>query len=172
MGGAIAIHMAKNKHSWPLLGISVTSIHTDAPQQVTEAWNSIPAEAVIPFSKEQRIQFMYGPEGSYDPAVVDDAEVSADLIPVAELLEVVGPWTTDFAGLASKVAVPVHYALADTEALWISTDENVHSFAAAFTASPSVTAERVVGSGHNLDHHNNSAELHERQLEFARSVAR
>jgi pimeloyl-ACP methyl ester carboxylesterase len=172
MGGAIAIHMASNEHSWPLLGISATSIHTDAPQQVTDAWNSIPAEAVIPFSKEQRIQFMYGPEGSYDPAVVDDAEVSADLIPVAELLEVVGPWTTDFAGLAAKVAVPVHYALADTEALWISTDDNVHSFAAAFAASPSVTSERVIGSGHNLDHHNNSAEFHARQLDFARTASR
>jgi pimeloyl-ACP methyl ester carboxylesterase len=171
MGGAIAIHMASQTHSWPLLGISATSIHTDAPDQVTEAWNSIPADAIIPFSKEQRIQFMYGPEGSYDPAVVDDAEVATDLIPVAELLEVVGPWTTEFAALASTVTVPVHYALAENEALWVSTDNNVSAFRDSFTASPSVTSERVLGSGHNLDHHNSSAEFHARQLQFARTAA-
>lgn len=170
MGGAIAIHIASHKHSWPLLGISATSIHTEAPEQVTQAWNSIPADATIPFSKEQRIQFMYGPEGSYDPVVVDDAEVSADMIPVAELLEVVGRWTTDFPSLAAEVTVPVHYALAEHEALWISTDANVAAFGNAFTASPQVTAERVSGAGHNLDHHHNSADIHARQLEFARSL--
>jgi pimeloyl-ACP methyl ester carboxylesterase len=171
MGGAIAIHMAGQQHSWPLRGISATSIHTDAPEQVTQAWNSIPADATIPFSKEQRIQFMYGPAGTWDPQVVDDAEVSTDPIPVAELLEVVGSWTTDFARLASEVTVPVHYALAEHEGLWISTDEGVQAFAAEFTASPSVTAERVSASGHNLDHHHISAEFHDRQLAFARTVS-
>lgn len=171
MGGAIAIHMAGQPHPWPLLGISATSIHTDAPEAVTQAWNSAPADASIPFSKEQRIQFMYGPDGTYDPAVVDDAEVSTDLVPVAELLEVVGRWTTDFPGLASLVTVPVHYALAEHEQLWISTDEGVKAFADAFTASPSVTAERVIGSGHNLDHHRDFAAFHARQLDFVRSVS-
>lgn len=172
MGGAIAIHIASQKQDWPLLGISATSIHTDAPEQVTQAWNSMPPEASIPFAKEQRVQFMYGPEGSYDPAVVDAAEVSADLIPVAELLEVVGRWTTDFADLAPQVTVPVHYALAENESLWNSTDENVKRFGEAFTASPSVTTERVLGSGHNLDHHTNSAAFHSRQLDFAKTVSR
>lgn len=170
IGGAIAIHVAGLQHTWPLLGISATSIHTDAPEHVTQAWNSIPADATIPFSKEQRIQFMYGPEGTWDPEVVDHAEVSTDVIPVAELLEVVGRWTTDFAELASRVTVPIHYALAELEALWISTDEGVQAFAAAFTSSPSVDSERVGGSGHNLDHHHTSAEFHERQLAFAGAV--
>jgi pimeloyl-ACP methyl ester carboxylesterase len=171
MGGAIAVHIASRNHSWPLLGISITSIHTDAPPQVTGAWNSIPADAHIPFSKEQRLQYMYGPEGTFDPAVVDAAEASTDLIPVAELREVVGGWTTDFQGLAATVTVPVHYALAEHEQLWLSSDENVRAFGAAFTASPSVSVERVMGSGHNLDHHASSAHFHERQLDFARSVA-
>ena len=171
MGGAIAIHMAGQQHSWPLLGISATSIHTDAPDAVTQAWNSVPADATIPFSKEQRIQFMYGPEGTWDPEVVDDAEVATDMIPVAELREVVGGWTTDFSGLASAVTVPLHYALAEHEGLWISTDDGVRAFGDAFSASPSVTAERVSGTGHNIDHHHVSADFHARQLAFARTVS-
>ena len=171
MGGAIAIHMAGQKHSWPLLGVSATSIHIDAPEQVTEAWNSIPADAIVPFSKEQRLQFMYGPEGTFDPDVVDAAEISTDPIPVAELLEVVGRWITDFPDLAASVKVPVHYALAEHEQLWISTDDNVRTFSEAFTSAPSITAERVLGSGHNLDHHSGSQPFHQRQLEFARTVS-
>lgn len=170
MGGAIAIHMAGQKHSWPLLGISATSIHTDAPAAVTAAWNSIPAEAIIPFSREQRVQFMYGPEGTYDPAVVDAAGKSTDMIPVAELLEVVGRWITDFPGLAAAVKVPVHYALAEHEQLWVSTDANVSAFGKAFAASPKVVATRVMGSGHNLDHHTSSPTFHKSQLDFARSL--
>jgi pimeloyl-ACP methyl ester carboxylesterase len=171
IGGAIAIHMASQRHDWPLLGISVTSVHFDAPDAVRDAWNSMPPGISIPFSAEQRVQFMYGPEDTYDPAVVGAAEISTDLIPVAELLEVVGSWTSDFPVLAASVKVPVHYALAENEALWNSTDENVKSFGDSFTSSPSVTAERVLVSGHNLDHHKNSPEFHARQLAFAGSLS-
>lgn len=170
MGGAIAIHMAAQKNSWPLLGISPTSIHTVAPKHVTEAWNAAPAGISIPFSKEQRLQFMYGPAGTFDPGVVDAAESSGDPIPVAELVEVVGRWITDFPGIAAAVTVPVHYALAEHDQLWISTDDNVRAFSKAFTSAPYVKAERVLGSGHNLDHHNISQAFHQSQLEFARTL--
>lgn len=171
IGGAIAVHMAGRSPSWPLLGISITSVHTDAPDAVKAAWNSMPPDISIPFTREQRVQFMYGPEGTYDPDVVDAAEISADMVPVAELLEIVDGWVSDFPRLAAAVRVPVHYALADNEALWISTDDNVKKFGDAFTNSPSVVAERVTGSGHNLDHHRASPALHARQLEFAASLA-
>ena len=167
IGGAVAIHLASQKHDWPLLGVSVTSIHIDTPDAVRDAWNSMPAGISIPFSREQRVQFMYGPESTYEASVVDAAEVSADLIPVAELLEVVGVWIAEFPTLAAAVTVPVHYALAENEALWNSNDENVRLFAGHFTDSPAVTAERVMSSGHNLDHHRNSPEFHARQLAFA-----
>ena len=171
MGGAIALHIAANERSWPLLGVSVSSIHTDAPEPVTQAWNSFPADAIIEFSTEQRLQFMYGPEGTFDPAVLQAAEVSCDPIPVAELLEVVGGWITDFPAIAARVDVPVHYALAEHEQLWISTDDNVREFADAFTLSPAVKAERVAGVGHNIDHHHGASDFHARQLDFATDPA-
>jgi pimeloyl-ACP methyl ester carboxylesterase len=166
MGGAIALHIASVPQTWPLLGVSITSIHYDAPEAVTQAWNSMPAGISIEFSPEQRVQFMYGQSGTHDPGVVQAAETSCAPIPVDELLEVVDGWIRDFPAVAEAIRVPVHYALAEQEQLWNSSDDNVSAFAAAFVNSPSVTAERVMDCGHNIDHHHASTEFHQRQLDW------
>lgn len=172
MGGAVALHIAASERSWPLLGVSITGIHTDAPEVVAAAWASIPDGIEVAFSDDQRVQFMYGPADSYDPTVVGAAAPSAEKIPVEELREVVDGWITDFAELAPRVDVPVHYALTEHDHLWNSTAENVASFGAAFTGAPSVLTEHVPGVGHNIDHHHGSDAFHARQLDFAAEVAK
>jgi hypothetical protein len=52
----------------------------------------MPADISIEFSQQQRVQFMYGPPGTYEPSVVEAAAIASAPIPVAELLEVVGGW--------------------------------------------------------------------------------
>ena len=61
----------------------------------------MPADISIEFTAEQRIQFMYGPVGTYEPSVVTAAAVACSPIPVAELLEVVGGWIHDFPSIAA-----------------------------------------------------------------------
>ena len=171
MGGAIAAHMASRPRPYPLLGIAISAIHTDAPEGVKQAWNSMPADISIEFNDEQRIQFMYGPEGTYDPTVVQAATPACSPIPVAELLEVVDGWITDFPNLAPAVDVPVHYGLAEHEQLWNSSQDNVDAFAAAFTAAPAVSAHYVLGSGHNIDHHYRGADYRTNVLDWAQALA-
>jgi pimeloyl-ACP methyl ester carboxylesterase len=171
MGGAIAVHVASSPRSWPLLGIAISAIHDDAPEQVKQAWNSMPADLSIEFNDEQRIQFMYGPEGTYDPAVVRAAAPGCSPIPVAELLEVVDGWISDFPKIAADVDVPVHYALAEHEQLWNSSQSNVEAFAAAFTAAPRVSAHYVLGSGHNIDHHYVGADFRDGLLDWAQATS-
>jgi hypothetical protein len=96
---------------------------------------------------------MYGPAGTYEPSVVEAATIASSPIPVAELLEVVGGWIADFPAVAAAVDVPVHYGLAEHEQLWHSGPAKVDEFAAAFTASPDVSAHHLAGVGHNIDHH-------------------
>jgi pimeloyl-ACP methyl ester carboxylesterase len=153
MGGAVAAHIASQPRTWPLLGIAISSIHYDAPEAVTQAWNSMPADISIEFTEQQRVQFMYGPAGTYEPSVVEAATIASSPIPVAELLEVVGGWIADFPAVAAAVDVPVHYGLAEHEQLWHSGPAKVDEFAAAFTASPDVSAHHLAGVGHNIDHH-------------------
>ena len=170
MGGAVAFHIASHTHSWPLLGVSATAIHVEAPDVVLEAWDAVPDGVVVEFTHEMRLMFMYGPEGTFEPEILDLALKASEEIPVEELREVVGGWITDFPAIAAAVEVPVHYGLAEHENLWISTPESVRSFGAAFTSSPRVDTEHVKGVGHNIDHHLGSHAFHQRQLDFAESV--
>jgi pimeloyl-ACP methyl ester carboxylesterase len=170
MGGAVAFHIASRAHDWPLLGVSATAIHVEAPDVVLEAWDAVPDGVVVEFTHEMRLMFMYGPEGTFEPDVLDLAMKASEPIPVEELREVVGGWITDFPGIAARVEVPVHYGLAEHENLWTSTPESVRSFGDAFTRSPRVDAEHVKGVGHNIDHHLDSAAFHQRQLDFADAV--
>jgi pimeloyl-ACP methyl ester carboxylesterase len=167
MGGAIAMHIASRPRPWPLLGIAISAIHYDAPEAVTQAWNSMPADISIEFSAEQRIQFMYGPAETYDRSVVAAASAASSPIPVAELLEVVDGWIRDFPGIAAAVDVPVHYGLSEHEQLWISSPAGVDAFAAAFTGAPSVSAHQVPGAGHNIDHHHAGSQYRHDVLDWA-----
>lgn len=170
MGGAIALHMAARPVSWPLLGVSATAIHVDAPDGVAQAWNAIPDGAMVDFSDEQRVQFMYGPSDSYDAGVLGAAAKAAEGIPVEELREVVDGWIIDFDGIAATIEVPVHYALAEHDHLWVASPENVRGFTESFTRSAAASGEFVEGVGHNIDHHQDSAAFHQRQLDFAESL--
>ena len=167
MGGAIAVHIASRPRPWPLLGIAISAIHYDAPEAVTQAWNSMPADISIEFSAEQRVQFMYGPTETYDGSVVAAAAAASSPIPVAELLEVVDGWIRDFSAIAAAVDVPVHYGLSEHEQLWISSPAGVDAFAAAFTGAPSVSAHQVLGVGHNIDHHHAGRQYRHDVLDWA-----
>lgn len=167
IGGAIAMHIASQPRPWPLLGIAISAIHYDAPEAVTQAWNSMPADITIEFSPEQRVQFMYGPTETYDVSVVAAASAASSPIPVAELLEVVDGWIRDFPGIAAAVDVPVHYGLSEHEQLWISSPVGVDSFAASLTGAPSVSAHHVPGVGHNIDHHHAGGQYRDDVLDWA-----
>lgn len=170
MGAAIAVHLASSPRPWPLLGIAISAIHIDAPHEVTSAWDSMPAGISIEFQDEQRVQFMYGPPDTYDPAVVGAAAPACSPIPVAELVEVVHGWITDFPALAARVDVPVHYTLAEHDHLWIPTAQSVDAFAGAFTASPTVSAHLLPDTGHNIDHHHTGARYRADVLDWAQKL--
>ncbi|MCX4408357.1 MULTISPECIES: alpha/beta fold hydrolase [unclassified Streptomyces] len=169
IGGAIALHLAAGDRTWPLLGVSVTGIH-DESQRSNEALKSEPPASSMEFSREHLLQFMYGPEDTYDPSVLGIAKHAESPVPIAELVEVAGQWCMDFAGIAARIEVPLHYGLAEHEGFWHSSDESVAAFGNAFTAAPSVTARRILGGGHNIDHHYVGAAFHKEQLDFAKGL--
>ncbi|MEU3617017.1 alpha/beta hydrolase family protein [Streptomyces sp. NPDC006872] len=169
IGGAIALHLAAGDRTWPLLGVSVSGIHHES-QRSNEALKSESPTSSLEFSREHLLRFMYGPEGTYDPGVLDIAKHAESAVPIAELVEVAGQWCTDFADVAARIEVPVHYGLAEHEGFWHSSDESVAAFRDSFTAAPSVTARRILGGGHNIDHHHVGATFHKEQLDFAKGL--
>jgi pimeloyl-ACP methyl ester carboxylesterase len=166
IGGAIALIIAARRPSWPLLGVSVSGIGNILPPGIADAWNSMPG-GPVEFTTDQRRQFMYGPDWTFDPDVIAAAEVSAAPIPLEELLEVVGGWIAAFPEVAAAVTAPVQYALAEYDALWSATTETVAGFAERFTDAPAIEASLFRAAGHNIDHHRVGRALHLSQLAFA-----
>ncbi|MBK5305403.1 MAG: alpha/beta fold hydrolase [Frankiaceae bacterium] len=167
IGGAIAMHVAASRPTWPLLGLTISGIHDVAPAHVRQAWDSMPPGQPVNFVVEQRRMFFYGPDWTIDPGIVEAAEISAAPIPLAELLEVVGGWTEVAGGLAAKIDVPVQYHAFEFEQLWTIDAATVQSFASYFTSSTYVSAELLTGTGHDADHHRLGLAFQLRQLAFA-----
>lgn len=172
IGGAIAMHVAARHPSWPLLGLAVSGIHDVAPAHVRGAWNSMPAGQPVVLSPEQRRQFFYGPDWTIEPGIVERAAGSTSPVPLAELLEVVGGWTEDAAGVAARVQVPVYYVAFEFEQLWTIDESTVQDFTAYFDGAPVVHAELMSATGHLGDHHRSGLVLQLRQLAFALECAR
>ncbi|GAA5153703.1 alpha/beta fold hydrolase [Amycolatopsis dongchuanensis] len=167
IGSAIAVHLAARHPRWPLLGISLHGIGDRSPAHIVDAWHAIPAGAPMELPAEQRRALLYGPAGTVDAGVVEAAKASVEPLPLAEMLEIVGEWPEDVAGLAAAVTVPVQYTLAEYDGLWVVDENRVETFAGYFTSAPWVDARLQAGAGHNLDHHRLSRALHLRQLAFA-----
>ncbi len=110
---------------------------------------------------------MYGPETTFDPQVVDAAEISTAPMPGEEVLEVIGGWVESFPAIAAEVRVPVQYVASEHDALWVIDPNTVAAFAARFSKSPFVEADLFRHVGHNIDHHLLGSALHLDQLAFA-----
>src|SRR2546423_1836926 len=79
-----------------------------------------------------------GPAGSWPADAVQAAHGSYALTPVRELIQA-PQWPDEhLPGLAPRITVPVHNALAEFDALWDSTPANVEQFAKLLTAAPFV----------------------------------
>jgi pimeloyl-ACP methyl ester carboxylesterase len=173
IGGSIGVHIAADPdRAWPLLGLSFSGVNEKSPDHVVAAWESVPAGVPVELATDQRRMFMYGPDGSFDPAVLDAAAPSAAAAPLPELLEIVQGWLTDVPVLAPLVDVPVHYTLAEHDALWLTDRDRVAAFAGRFTSAPFVESQLLEGSGHNIDHHHVGPAFHQDQLNFAERCAR
>ncbi len=171
IGGMIALTLAAEADEIPLWGVSATGmglvIPSGGPAEGLSAVASGQATDVIAFPAEQGDQVMFGPPWTYDPSVQSEAHESYSPAPAVELIAA-PRWSTEkLPELAPRVRVPVHNALAEFDALWDSSADNVAGFAALFTAAPFVDASVARGTGHSIDHHRLGRALHLRQLAFA-----
>jgi pimeloyl-ACP methyl ester carboxylesterase len=173
IGGAIGMDIAAGNagEAWPLLGIALSGVCERSPDPVVAVMQSVPAGQMVEMPAEQRRMFMYGPDGTFDPALLARPVNGEAPAPAAELLEIVSGWLDDFPRLLTQVRVPVHYTLAEFDQLWITDQSRVESFVGRLTSSPLVQAERLPGVGHNIDHHYAGATFQAGQLAFAARCA-
>ena len=168
IGGMIALMIVAGDRDFRLTGLSVTGmgavIRAGGP---AHALASLPPDETVDLPYDQRDQVMFGPAGTWTADAVAAAHGSYALTPVRELIQA-PQWPDEhLPGLAPRITVPVHNALAEFDALWDSTAANVEQFAKQLTAAPFVDASIARATGHSIDHHILGHALHLRQLAFA-----
>ena len=168
IGGMIAMMIAAGDVDFRLTGLSVTGmgavIRAGGPAY---ALASLPPDETVDLPYDQRDQVMFGPPGTWTAEAVQAAHGSYAPTPVRELIQA-PQWPDEhLPGLAPRITVPVHNALAEFDALWDSTPANVEHFAKLLTAAPFVDASIARATGHSIDHHILGHALHLRQLAFA-----
>ena len=168
IGGMIALMIAAGKMDFRLTGLSVTGMGAVIrPGGPAQALASLPPDETVDLPYDQRDQVMFGPDFTRSAEAVQAAHGSYAPVPVRELIQA-PQWPDDhLPGLAPRVKVPVHNALAEFDALWDSSPANVEQFAKLLTAAPYVDAGIARATGHSIDHHTLGHALHLRQLAFA-----
>ena len=171
IGGAVATKIAATPQSWPLLGLATSGCLVRVPAESAGAWAALPDIPMIDLPVPLKDQLMFGPPSTYDDAMPAASYPSNTPVPKAELLDITGAWIASRAEVCGQVTVPVHHRQGEFDHLWVTSQDEIDEFRAAFTAAPSVDAELQPGSGHCIDFHLPSGEFHRSQLQFALSVA-
>jgi pimeloyl-ACP methyl ester carboxylesterase len=157
IGGAVAVHLAARKPSWPLLGISITGISASVPPFLVQVWESLPAGDRIAFTPEASGTIRLAGAAEHEPAT-----------PTDDLLEVAKAWPDDLPRLAAEITVPVQYAIGERDKLWVVGETAAREIAALFPNAPYVDAQLLPGVGHAVEHDGVLGRSHQlRQLSFA-----
>ncbi|HEY0747090.1 MAG TPA: alpha/beta hydrolase [Steroidobacteraceae bacterium] len=171
IGAAIALGVAGNPGELPLLGIAVSGIGVRTPAAHSAMWNSLPDLPTVEMPAAVKDQLMFGPPGSFDPAVAAASHATDAPVPKAELIDIVGGWQAQAAAICSSVRVPVHYRQAEQDRLWIVDKDEVEAFARRFSAAPRVDAAMIRNTGHCMELHAVGPALQLQQLGFALQCA-
>jgi pimeloyl-ACP methyl ester carboxylesterase len=171
IGAAIALGVANNPGELPLLGVAVSGIGVRTPSAHSAMWNALPDLPTVEMPAAVKDQLMFGPPGSFDPAVAAASHAADAPVPKAELVDIVGEWQAQAAAVCSRVRVPVHYRQAEQDQLWIVDKDEVEAFARRFSAAPNVDAAMIRNTGHCMDLHAVGPALQLQQLGFALQCA-
>ena len=153
IGAAVAVHVAAQASSWPLLGLAVSGVGDVAGTSMVELFAQMPADVVVEFSLDQARPLLYGPDWTLNTSTLEDVAGLGVNYPSAYLIEITKRLPDDLPKIAAAVDVPLHYALAEFDGLWHVSQEGVDGFANHFGNAPFVDASLWRGTGHNIEHH-------------------
>ena len=171
IGAAIATSIAANPGQLPLLGLAISGVGLHTPEAFQQQFAATPDEPTMDFPIAMKDHVMFGPEGSFHPAMPKASHPANGPALRREIIDINTVWPAEVRNIVQRVRVPVHYRQAQIDRLWIVDEQEVQQFAKAFTHSLRVDAAMVRDSGHCMDFHRISAALQVQQLGFALQCA-
>ena len=171
IGGAIATKIAASSPAWPLIGLATSGCCVRVPEESKGAWASLPPIPMIDLPVPMKDQLMFGPPETINADMPAASYPSNTLVPKAELLDITGGWIEARAETCALVTVPVFHRMGEFDHLWITSQGEIDTYRAGFTAAVSVDAALQLGSGHCIDFHKSSGEFEDGELAFAKACA-
>ncbi|KPN46510.1 alpha/beta fold hydrolase [Mycobacterium intracellulare] len=153
IGAAVAVHVASQNTSWPLLGLAISGVGDVLAPVTIELFAQLPADQVVEFSLDAARPLLYGPDWTLHTTTLADVADLGVNYPSADLVEITNRWVEDLPKIAPAVDIPLHYALAEFDGLWAVSPQRVDTFAHHFSKAPFVDASLWRGTGHNIEHH-------------------
>jgi len=167
IGAAVAVHLASQKPSWPLLGLAISGVGDMVAPVTTELFGQLPSDLVVEFSLDIARPLLYGPDWTLNTSTLADVVGLGVNYPSADLVEITNRWVDDLPKIAPAVDIPLHYVLAEFDGLWAVSTERVDGFAHRFSNAPFIEASLWRGCGHNIEHHRLSEAYVRAVLTFA-----
>ena len=172
IGGAIACTIASEPDGLPIIGLAVSGVCMNTPAEHKPMWEQLPDIPIVEIPPEAKAQFMFGPQGSYEPDMpAISTRIAGSGAPKAELVDIVSTWSQNAPSTLAKIRMPVHYRQAELDHLWICGQQEVDSFARALDNAPRVDAAMMRSTGHCIDFHRVGRSLQLQQLAFALQCA-
>jgi len=153
MGGIAAVRMAADDTDGRIEAIAVSGLPLKfaGSMPVDRPLLSTDVEHLPPVDRDVRRMF-YGPDGMWDPAVLDYAYETQRPCPVAEFGDAV-TFPTDFDELAAQVKVPVQVVIAEHEASSVGGESTLRRATDAMVRSPRCEGWIQRAAGHNISLH-------------------
>lgn len=149
IGCDLGVRMAGDERRNDLLGLEIAGIgrhHHPGAAEILDFRQRDPAALRRPGPGLRDL--LWEPARLYPDEVVGAARIQSPGPPYEAA--VARRWPLEFAELAARVRIPVHYTLGDHERVWSSGPEALADIAGLFTASVRVVTEEQADSGHNL----------------------
>lgn len=162
IGGAVTLRLAADPGGLPLCGVAVSGIG-DEPPAASVHWAQ--ADALGP-GREGMANTFFGAPGTYDWRGPAQLRRAAEEWNLEEVREMVRDWPAEWPGLAPRIALPVHYRLADQDGIWVSGLPVIERIVGALSHAPVVDAAPLVKGGHVYEFHLDGPELVHSQLRF------
>lgn len=162
-----ACHAKSPAPAFPLLGIALSGMCLRTPPEHKPLWESLPDTPTVEMPAPVKLQMMFGPPDSFDPALAQASQAADAPAPKAELVDIVSTWADHAHETLGAIRVPVHYRQSVLDPLWIMSGDEVDGFARALVSSPCVDAEMWKHTGHCIDFHHHGRALQLQQLAFA-----
>lgn len=164
MGGAVALMAAAPEASWPLRAVAVSGIGDEPAPEVKDWKPEDAAETVRP--ERSAVALFFGPEGTYSWQAPLALRRVAEPWRVADVMEMLRIWPSQWPQVARRVRVPVQLRLAEHDRMWRTGPQVIERMEGALSGSARVDAALLAEGGHLYEVHKRGAELVQSQIEF------